>query len=166
MTEGDGFFSSAEQLFLSDTALVELMQEVLSKDRIFRFQAKGFSMSPFVLDGDLISISPLSISPLKFGEVVAYTHPLRGKLIVHRIVSHDQDGYQILGDNQLEPEYDAVPPDKILGRVTGIERNGQMVKLGLGPERSLIAVFSRNQLLQPLISLLILLVHPMRRLRT
>ena len=38
----------------------------------------------------------------------------------------------------------------ILGRVTRIERAGRRVRLGLGPERALIAVLSRRGLLRPL----------------
>jgi hypothetical protein len=45
-----------------------------------------------------------------------------------------------------------VSQEDILGRVTRISRNGRDVRLGLGPERRLIAVFSRAVRLFPVLS--------------
>ena len=163
MSDQQGFVSIKDALPLSGTALAELMQDVLTKGKLFRFRANGFSMSPFIQDGDLISISPLLEAPPKMGEVVAFIDPETNKLTVHRIVSKDQNAYLILGDNQLEPEYDTIQIVNILGRVTGVERDGKVLRLGLGPEKYLIAQFSRARLLQPLIESLAPLIRHFRR---
>ena len=42
------------------------------------------------------------------------------------------------------------PTTRILGHVTRIERNGKRVRLGLGPERTLLALLARMGLLSPL----------------
>lgn len=47
-------------LSLSGKNLAELIQAVIAKGNPFRLKVKGFSMSPFIKDGDTITISPLS----------------------------------------------------------------------------------------------------------
>lgn len=163
MSDQQGFVSIEDELPLSGNALAELMQDVLTKGKVFRFRANGFSMSPFIQDDDLISISPLLDAPPKMGEVVAFTNPERGKLIVHRIVSKDQNAYLLLGDNHPDKKYDSVLVGNILGRVSRVERDGKVLRLGLGPEKYLIALFSRARLLQPLIESLAPLIRPFWR---
>ncbi|MEA3438827.1 MAG: hypothetical protein U9R58_00935 [Chloroflexota bacterium] len=51
----------ASELALSGEALRELMREVLSKGVPVRFRARGWSMEPFIRNGDLICVSPLEI---------------------------------------------------------------------------------------------------------
>jgi hypothetical protein len=165
MADQESYVYFEDELALSCVAFVELMQEVLSKGKVFRFRASGFSMSPFTQDDDLISVSTLNNSFPLVGEVVAFTDSERGKLLVHRIVSKDHANYLIAGDNQLDPRYDKVPLENILGRVIGVERNGKQVELGLGLEKSLIALFSRARLLQPQMLRLASLIHPFRRVR-
>jgi hypothetical protein len=71
---------------ISNRALSELLQAVLDKGMPFRFRAPGFSMSPFIRDGDVITISRLSGDSPGQGTVVAFSQPKTGKLIVHRVV--------------------------------------------------------------------------------
>ena len=57
----------------------------------------------------------------------------------------------------------SVPREDILGRVTGITRNGKDVRLGVGPERRLIAVVSHAGWLLPVRSRLAPLFRPLAR---
>jgi len=50
------------ELQLSGPSLVELLRSVLDKGVPFRFQAKGFCMTPFIKDGDVITVFPLEVS--------------------------------------------------------------------------------------------------------
>ena len=50
----------------------------------------------------------------------------------------------ILGDNSVDAIGEQVPDSNLIGRVIRIERDGKKVWLGLGPERYLIALFSRT----------------------
>jgi hypothetical protein len=150
MDELDGFISLEDQILLSGAALEELMRDVISKDKRFRFRAKGFSMSPFIRDGDLITVSPLAGAPLAVGDVVAFINPPADKLTVHRIVTIKPDGLLIRGDNQAALGDGLIPVPNILGRVTLVERGGKIIRLGLGPERRLIALFSRAGILASL----------------
>lgn len=139
------FVRKGGELPLSGPALVELLRAVLDKGKPFRFRAKGFSMSPFVMDGDVITISPLGGVAPHLGEIAAYACAETGRLIVHRVAGKRGNSYLIMGDNNPE-EHDLAPEANLLGRVTRVERNGRDVCLGLGPERLIIALLHRHRL--------------------
>jgi len=150
MAKTDTHLNKGKELALSGTALVELMRGVLGKRVPFRFRARGWSMSPFIRDGDVISISPLFNSLPKPGEVVGFIHPDTDKLVVHRVVGQRSQACLVRGDNLSGDNDGWVPKEKILGMVTRVERNGKRVWLGLGPERYGIALLSRIGLFSPL----------------
>lgn len=140
------FTKKREELSLSSLDLEKLMRGVLDKGASFRFQGKGYSMSPFIKDGDILTIVPLQGSAPRFGDVVVFTHPQTGKLIIHRIIGKRSSSYLTKGDNA--PDEDGlVSRAAILGRVTRVQRNGKYVSLGLGLDRFIIAYVTRNGLL-------------------
>jgi hypothetical protein len=107
-------------------------------------------MHPFIQDGDVITVWPLSNTAPKAGEVVAFCHPQTQKLLVHRVLAAFAEGCITRGDSS--PEEDGfIDLENVLGTVGRVERAGQQVHLGLGPERRLIAWLSRHNLLQPFI---------------
>jgi len=132
-------------------ALLELVKDILSKGLECRFQAKGQSMSPFIKDGDIVTIFPLTSSSPGVGDVVAFNHPENEKLIIHRVVKKRNNDYYVRGDNALEAD-GIVQTRDILGYVNKVERNGKKVWIGLGPERFLIAFLNRRGLIYPLLS--------------
>jgi len=150
------FSKMGDELQLSGSALAELLQAVLDKKVSFRFRAKGFSMSPFIKDNDVITVSPLTGDSTKSGDVVAFIRPIMKKLVIHRVVGKKGKYSKIKGDKITDAD-DLIPVENILGRVTKVERNGKEVFFGLGPERFLIAFLSRKRLLFPL-------VYPIRRM--
>ena len=128
-------------------------------------------MSPFIRDGDVITIAPvlppdrnphvsipsfLSVGNVAearnsyIGQVVAFVAAPSRRLVVHRIIGRRESGFLIQGDNLSGPVADTVRPVDILGRVVRIERGRKRVWLGLGPERYAIAVLSRAGLLLPI----------------
>ncbi|MCJ7663849.1 MAG: S26 family signal peptidase [Desulfobacterales bacterium] len=122
------------------------MRGVLSKGACFRFRSKGFSMSPFIKDGDVLTITPIEGTAPGFGDVVVFTHPNSGKLIIHRIIGKRGGSYRTKGDNS--PEGDGlISRAAILGRVIKVERNGKYISLGLGLDRFIIAFVIRTGLL-------------------
>jgi signal peptidase I len=132
------FTKEREELSLSSQHLEKLMRGVLSKGARFRFRSKGFSMSPFIKDGDVLTIAPVQGSSPGFGDVVVFTHPHTKKLIIHRVIGRKADSYLTKGDNA--PEGDGlISRAAILGRVTKVERNGKLISLGLGTDRFIIA---------------------------
>ena len=147
---------------LSGTALVELMTAVLDKGRSFRFLAKGFSMVPFIKDGDVITIAPFLGRKPRVGEVVAFISPQKKGLAVHRIIGKSESKYVLQGDNV--PERDGmIPAHEILGYVERVERQGRAVNLGLGPERRVIAALNRRGWLYPLRYAAWKLLRPVRK---
>jgi hypothetical protein len=111
-------------------------------------------MAPFIRDGDVITVSPLGGAPVRLGEVVAFLHPVAKKLVVHRVITRRDTAMLIQGDGIADGPDGLVSLERVLGRVTCVERAGRPVWLGLGPERVMIAWLSRARLLIPLGTLL------------
>jgi len=142
--------SNQDSRAMPNAAFAELMRAVLAKGAPFRFEAGGFSMSPFIRHGDIITVAP---SPSRFrrGDVVAFMSPETGKLTVHRVVRiSPRRGCLIKGDNTPAPD-GRVEKSAIIGRVIRVEHCGKRLRLGLGPERALLAFLSRIGLLPPLV---------------
>jgi len=140
------FVKKREELSLSSPHLEALMKGVLDAGASFRFRCKGFSMSPFIKDGDVLTIVPLQGPAPRFGEVVVFTHPSTNKLIIHRVIKKKRGASLTMGDNIPDPD-GFIAKAHIFGRVIKVERNGVKLLLGLGPERSLIAFMTRWRLL-------------------
>jgi len=105
-------------------------------------------MLPLLRSGDILTIAPLR-GGVRLGDVVAFVGgPDRG-LVVHRVCGRYAGRLDIRADNARDPA-DIVPVGAVLGVVTRAERGGRRVRLGLGPERVLVAVLVRLELLQPL----------------
>ena len=129
---------------LSVPELVGLTREILHRGVPFRFSAPGTSMSPFIRDGDIITIAPCDPATCRPGDVVGFVRPPDSQaFVVHRVVALEDGGCRIRGDNTREDD-GIIPYDCIAGRVIRVERAGKPVRLGLGPERYVIALLSRN----------------------
>jgi signal peptidase I len=112
--------------------IMELIEAVHEKGVSFRFQARGYSMMPAIRDGDLITVSPLKDIIPRRGDVLAFRHPERPQMLVHRVLHAKAKKYFIKGDNC--PEADGwIPAENILGLITKVERQG---KTRFWPNRS------------------------------
>ena len=138
------------ELPLSGCALLELMLAVLGRGVPFRFRARGWSMVPFIRDGDVITIAPFQEKNPNLGDIVAFTRPTESRLVVHRIVNRRGSAFIIQGDSVPDHPDGAIPAEELLGKVIRIERNSHRVWLGIGPEKILIAWLSRKNFLNPL----------------
>ncbi len=130
---------------LSGAALADLLEAVVSRGSFFTLQAKGWSMSPFIRDGDVLTISPLHGALPEVGDVVAFIHPAIKRVFIHRVVGKKGDSCIMKGDNSLEMD-GPVPAVNILGLVKRVDRDGKRITLGLGPERFFIALLARRNL--------------------
>jgi len=138
---------------LSGTVLAELLKDVLRKGSPFTLRARGFSMSPFIKDGDDVTVFPLSgISP-GLGDVAAFIHKGTGMPFIHRVVGKKGNAYLLKGDNATETD-GLISESDILGCVRMVERRRLRVFFGLGPERFLIAYLNRRGILLSLIHML------------
>lgn len=137
-----------KQQTMPNIRFAELMTAVLERKKLFRFQANGFSMCPFIQDGDVITVSPI-LANIYQGDVVVVLN-LEKHLFVHRVINVQPNGYWIKGDNIQEPD-GLMTQSEILGVVTRVEHHGKCVHLGLGSERIIIALLSSRNLLQPVL---------------
>lgn len=111
--------------------LLKLSRDMLEKGKSIRFQAKGWSMRPFIRDGDFIVVSPVKRSSIRKGDVVFHSNA-ENKIMVHRIIrkhkKNDRMTVLIKADASLgSPE--RVDIHNVLGKVVAIERNGREKRL-------------------------------------
>ena len=151
------------EISLSSLALAELLETAISKDACLRFQVKGFSMSPFIKDNDVVTISQFISHSANIGCIAAFTYPKTRRLIMHRIIGKSNGVYLIKGDRVFNPD-GLISKENILGRVAKIERNNKSVYFGLGFERVVIAFLSRIRLLNLVFYIWRLFIIPVRRI--
>ena len=150
---------------ITGNALTGLMEAVLERKIPFRFTALGLSMSPFIRDGDFITVAPVSYLNLRVGDVVAFVNPSYTRLTVHRILQVSRTGCLVKGDNTFEADGN-IGALNIIGRVVQIEHSGRKVWMGLGAERLAIAWLSRRGLLVPNIWKVWSVIKPLKKLMT
>jgi phage repressor protein C with HTH and peptisase S24 domain len=150
------FTQLLDEKLISSLDLSEVMSSILALGNQVRIRAKGWSMSPFIRDMDIITIAPLCKDSVKLGDIVAFTGEAGEnsfRLGIHRVVQKLEDGsYLIKGDNTANDPDGIVPQNRILGRVIKIERNNRIVRFGLGRERFMIAQLSKRDMLFPIIT--------------
>ncbi|MGD0129267.1 MAG: S24/S26 family peptidase [Terriglobia bacterium] len=134
----------------------ELFRETLKSSGQARLAVTGTSMLPSIWPGDALSVRRQKAEEIRPGDLVLYTR--EGQFVAHRVVEVRGRG-QGAWDNEettlsvspcpssgpllitrgdrlrkLDPP---VTPQQLLGRVTGIERNGRRVDPRLTPLRRL-----------------------------
>lgn len=139
-----------EEFSISGTVVTELAKTILAKGVSFRMRTKGFSMSPFIKDDDVVTISPLFNRSLGIGEVAGFISSRTGKLVIHRVIERNRGLYAVKGDSASTAD-GFISKENILGYVAKIERNGKKVAFGLGLERIIIALFSKVSLVNPML---------------
>lgn len=152
---------SNNKISFSGESLIELIKSIFAKNSSFRFKVTGYSMSPFIKDGDVVTISLPKARSIVLGQAVAFVNPATGKLAIHRMVGGYNGCYLIKGDSLPQPD-GLIPKENVLGCVTKIERKKKSVRLGLGPERLVIAFLSRNGLLPFILFFWRLIPKPLR----
>lgn len=141
---------------LKESDFFELSRDFLNKDVSIRFQAKGWSMRPYIQDGDIVTVSPLDDTSVKRGDVVFYS-TAENKVIVHRVIKKykrdSKTAFLIKGDATFGfPE--SINVQNVLGKVMEIERNGRKRRLDSRLYQMLnlflAAIFSFNHWIYPI----------------
>lgn len=114
-----------EGISLSAPAIIELIEAVHEKGASFRFQARGHSMTPVIRDGDVITLTPLGSKMPGRGDVLAFRHSERPRLLVHRVIRKKENLFFIKGDNCSESD-GWIPAKNLLGLATRVERLGKV----------------------------------------
>jgi signal peptidase I len=120
-----------------------LATEILESGKSLRFRASGSSMTPFILDGDILEIQPISQQPIRLGDVVLCQTNDRG-VVAHRVTRLAQRN----GLTRLVTQGDALfYPDgwinagQVLGRVASVERRGRRIAIAAGWRRWLALIW-------------------------
>lgn len=153
LTEGPDDTDPSQSEFVADSEdLIGLLKETLAKGNTFRFDATGRSMEPFIRSGDTVSIAPLLPSEPRLGDVLAFNHPLGGRLLVHRVVQKRRNEYLMKGDSASDHADGWVKASLLLGKVNRVSRGKRKIFFGLGVEKYLIALLSRQNWLVPILN--------------
>ena len=145
------FEEGEEGLLLPVGAFGSILLEVLERGDSIRFRAGGFSMVPLIMNGDVITVGPLSRRGVATGDVIAFRRSTDDKILTHRVIVDLHDCLVTKGDAAVFPD-GMITLDRVIGRVTRVERDGRLVRAGWGRERRLIAMLSRHRLLIPLVA--------------
>ena len=112
----------------------QLFINLLRQGYAIRCLAVGLSMSPFLKKGDLLMVQPIALEEAEIGEIVAFRRDeSQSVLTTHRVVQKGKElgrCYIITkGDRNPNRDFPLVSSQEVLGKVTGIERNGQVISL-------------------------------------
>jgi signal peptidase I len=114
---------------IANADFAALMATILARGKPFRFRAAGFSMSPIIRDGDVLTVVSPQDKTLQRGSVAAFLSPCSGKLAVHRVVAHRDGRYLLKGDNSRAPDGWVNAAD-VISVVVCVERDGNRVQFG------------------------------------
>ena len=125
-----------------------LFAELLTSGVSVRLEVGGHSMTPFIRSGDVVTVVPRGDTRPSLGDVVVCTAD-RDQVTMHRVVGWA--GGRLVPRGDAAPTADpTLPLDAVVGLVRRVERSGRRLRLGLGPERRVIAWLSRLGLLASL----------------
>ncbi len=119
---------------LQAEAIRQLFINLLREGHVIRSLAVGKSMSPSIKKGELLIVSPIALEDAEIGEIVAFRkNQSHSVLTTHRVVQKGKERgrcYIITkGDGNPYRDFPLVSSQEVLGKVTGIERNGRVISL-------------------------------------
>jgi hypothetical protein len=90
---------------LDGEALADIVQDLLARGASVQMVARGGSMSPWIRDGDFLTILPRTTGQEpRRGDVVAFRRRGGERLVVHRLVSRAPEGWIARGDRCDAPD--------------------------------------------------------------
>ncbi len=114
----------SKKISLNDMEAV--MTEVLENGSKVTVFASGHSMEPLIHDGkDCVVLKKTEKKPRK-GDVIFYKRN-NGRLVLHRIIGEDENGFILRGDNQWWKEY-GINENQVVAVLDSIEKNGRNYK--------------------------------------
>ena len=113
---------------LQQDELLEILPQLLAENARVPLVITGNSMYPFLKHNrDTVYLCALT-RPVRPGDMVFYRRP-SGHCVLHRVISRREDGYCMLGDNQIAREW-GVSSDSVMAVVTAVRRKGKLIRPG------------------------------------
>jgi hypothetical protein len=97
------------------------------------------------MDNDIVTVAPLNGRLSYVGLAVAFIHPIKSSLVIHRVIRQDSNAALIKGDSVFGSD-GFIPHKNILGMVTKIERSNRDVHFGMGHGSSLALFFNKTNI--------------------
>src|SRR6267154_4004195 len=105
----------------TDSASFEVLtRELLSAGSSVRFEARGASMSPMIRDAQIVHVTPVIVSKVRYGDIVL-TKGDRGFLVHRLVVTRPDKNFFITRGDCGEQDDAPVRADQILGQVVAKE---------------------------------------------
>ena len=119
---------------LQAEAIRQLFINLLREGHVIRSLAVGASMSPSIKKGELLMVKPIAFEEAEIGEIVAFRRDeSQSVLTTHRVIQKGKESGQryiiTKGDRNPYRDFPLLSSQELLGKVTGIERNGQVISL-------------------------------------
>jgi signal peptidase I len=125
---GEGMTDSLKCL---GTEFYGLGKELAESGISMRLELNGYSMYPFIRDGDVAQIAPISMAQTKVGDIVFFRSGDR--LLAHRVVRRIQtdEGLRLMtkGDSLSQEDRFIDTEADLVGRVETVLRNGRTFRL-------------------------------------
>jgi len=115
-------------------AIRQIFIDLLREGHVIRSLAVGASMSPSIKKGELLIVKPIALEEAEIGEIVAFRRDeSQSVLTTHRVIQKGKERGQryiiTKGDRNPYRDFPLLSSQELLGKVTGIERNGQVISL-------------------------------------
>lgn len=107
----------------------DLATQVLRSWGTLRLRVTGLSMLPTLWPGDVLTLRSLDFEHAEPGELVLYMREER--FFVHRVIRKscaEDNMFLITRGDCMEKDDPPVPADGLLGKVTGIQRDGLVLR--------------------------------------
>lgn len=110
--------------------LCDLVREALEKQGTFVLRAHGFSMMPFIEDGDDVEILKAVFDAVRPGDIVCYAvrkpESEFPAMRVHRVLRKTRGALFVKGDTLLHVE--TVLPSQLFGKVAAVQKSSGWVE--------------------------------------
>jgi signal peptidase I len=107
-----------------------LRKKLIENNHSVKIEASGYSMFPFMRNGDVQTISPVPMEDIQIGDVVVYER--NNNWISHRVIdiqtTNNETTLTLRGDTsqQIDPP---VTKENYIGKTVSFERNGKTIIL-------------------------------------
>lgn len=153
MTNSRHYNEGKKRLKVSRQNFSFMIRSVVEKKASVKLKAKGRSMFPNIIDGDILTIAPYIDTNPEVGDVVALYLLDRNQVIIHRIIKKTNGFFFIKGDGLLRSD-GLFPRENIVGLICNVERNNiqlpiDQLKNKMNIILSKLRIFSLIRLLLP-----------------